>query len=195
MTHLLARVRARLSYANVTASLALFIALGGTTYAATSLPRNSVGSKQIRTNAVRASELRRNAVRSSEIRNGSIDLRDLAASTRNSLRGSQGPLGPSGPAGTADRAAVDSGGGHNVGTARTVTHAGGSNQYTVEFAHDVSGCVYGATLAAVQNGPTLEQPPAGRITVASAGGAKVLVKTYDAAGTGAPEPFHLLVAC
>jgi hypothetical protein len=47
----------------------------------------------------------------------------------------------------------------------------------------------------VQNGPTLEQPPAGRITVASAGGAKVLVRTFNAAGTAAPEPFHLLVSC
>ena len=195
MTHLVSRGRARLSYANVTVSVALFIALGGTTYAATSLPRNSVGSKQIRTNAVGASELRRNAVRSNEIRNRSINLRDIAPGARNSLRGSQGPQGPAGAAGTADRAAVDSGGGHNLGTARTVTHAGGSNEYTVEFTHDVSGCVYVATLAAVQNGPTLEQPPAGRITVAPAGGANVLVKTYDAAGTGAPEPFHLLVAC
>lgn len=196
MTHLLSRVRARLSYANVSASLALFIALGGTTYAATSLPRNSVGSKQIRTNAVGASELRPNAVRSTEIRNRSINLRDVALSARDSLRGSQGPQGPPGPAGTADRAAINSGGGKVSGTARdNVNHPGGSNQYTVEFTHDVSGCVYAATLAAVQNGATLEQPPAGRITVASAGGAKVLVKTYDAAGTGAPEPFHLLVAC
>ena len=196
MTHLLSRVRARLSYANVTASLALFIALGGTTYAATSLPRNSVGSKQIRTNAVGATEVRRNAVRSTEIRNRSIKLTDVALSARNSLRGNQGPQGPAGPAGTADRAAINSGGAKVSGTARdNVNHPGGSNEYTVEFTRDVSGCVYAATLAAVQNGPTLEQPPAGRITVASAGGAKVLVKTYNAAGNGAPAPFHLLVSC
>ena len=42
------RLRSRLSYANVTASLALFIALGGTGYAAVTLPRNSVGSAQLR---------------------------------------------------------------------------------------------------------------------------------------------------
>ena len=128
IVHLLSRLRARLSYANVTASLALFIALGGTTYAATSLPRNSVGSKQIRTNAVGASELRHNAVRSAEIRNRSINLRDVALSARNSLRGSQGPQGPPGPAGTADRAAINSGGGKVSGTARdNVNHPGGSN--------------------------------------------------------------------
>ena len=83
-----------------------------------------------------------------------------------------------------------------LGTARdNVNHPGGSNEYTVEFTHDVSGCVYSATLAAVQNGPTLEQPPAGRITVASAGGASVLVKTYNELGAATPEPFHLLVSC
>jgi hypothetical protein len=201
MTQLLSRVRARLSYANLTATLALFIALGGTTYAATSLPHNSVGAAQIRSNAVGASEIRRNAVSGSEIRDGAIGTRDISASARSSLRGSrglQGPAGPAGPtgaAGTADRAAVDSGGGHDIGTARSVTHQGGSNEYTVEFTHDVSRCVYSATLAAVQNGPTLEQPPAGRITVAAAGGASVLVKTYDAAGAATPAPFHLLVSC
>src|SRR4051794_21449224 len=157
MTDLSARIRARLSYANITATLALFIALGGGAYAATQLPRNSVGSAQIRTNAVSAPEIRHSAVRSDEIRDRSIALRDISRSARTSL---QGQRGATGPAGTADRAAVDSGGGHAVGTAQTVTHAGGANEYTVQFTHDVSGCVYSATLAAVQNGPTLEQPPA-----------------------------------
>jgi hypothetical protein len=45
---LLHRARQRLTYANVMATLALFIALGGTSYAALTLPKNSVGSKQIR---------------------------------------------------------------------------------------------------------------------------------------------------
>ena len=37
---------------NTIALLALFVALGGTTYAATALPRNSVGAKQLKKNAV-----------------------------------------------------------------------------------------------------------------------------------------------
>ena len=195
MTQSLSRVRARLSYANLTATLALFIALGGTTYAATSLPRNSVGSAQIRSNAVGASEIRRRAVGSSEIRDGAIGVRDIAASARGSLRGSQGPAGPAGPAGTEYRAAINSGGGAVAGNSQTGSHTAGTNEYVVTFGRDVSACVYGATLAAVQNGPTLEQPPAGRITVASAGSASVLVKTYNELGAAAPEPFHLLVSC
>jgi hypothetical protein len=198
---MLTRLRARLTYANVTATLALFSALGGTSYAAATLSKNSVGSAQIRANAVGASEIRSRAVSSSEIRDRSISLRDLALSTRTSLRGGTGPAGPAGPtgpagpAGTAYSAAINSGGAKVAGNARdNVNHPGGSNEYTVEFARDVSTCVYSATLAAVQNGPTLEQPPAGRITVAAAG-ANVLVKTYDAAGTATPAPFHLLVSC
>jgi hypothetical protein len=195
MTNPVSRVRPRLSYANVTATLALFVALGGTTYAAATLPRNSVGSAQIRANAVGSSEIRRSAVTSSEIRDRSISLRDIATSTRNSLRGVQGLQGPPGPAGTAYRAAINSGGGAVAGNSKTGSHAAGTNEYTIGFAADVSACIYSATLAAVQNGPTLEQPPAGRITVASGGGANVLVKTYDAAGNATPEPFHLLIAC
>jgi hypothetical protein len=42
----------RLTYANVMATIAVFIALGGTGYAALKLPKNSVGTKQIKNGAV-----------------------------------------------------------------------------------------------------------------------------------------------
>lgn len=42
----------RLSYANVVATLALFIALGGASYAAVELPAHSVGAQQLRAGAV-----------------------------------------------------------------------------------------------------------------------------------------------
>ncbi len=38
----------KLSYANATSTLALFVALGGTSYAVASLPANGVGSGQLR---------------------------------------------------------------------------------------------------------------------------------------------------
>lgn len=49
---MLSRIRARLSYSNVMATFAVFAVLGGVSYAATTLPKNSVGSKQIKTGAV-----------------------------------------------------------------------------------------------------------------------------------------------
>ena len=51
------RVRTRLSFANVVSALALFLALGGTSYAAAQLPFNSVGKGQIKSNAVGKSEI------------------------------------------------------------------------------------------------------------------------------------------
>jgi hypothetical protein len=42
----------RLTYANVVAKLALFVALGGSAYAATQLKKNSVGTRQLKNGAV-----------------------------------------------------------------------------------------------------------------------------------------------
>jgi hypothetical protein len=45
-------LRGRLTYANVMATIAVFGVLGGIGYAASSLPRNSVGRRQLKDNAV-----------------------------------------------------------------------------------------------------------------------------------------------
>jgi hypothetical protein len=61
------QLRARLSYANVVATLALFFALGGAAFAVNKLPPKSVGASQIRPGAVTASKLRKNAVTAPKI--------------------------------------------------------------------------------------------------------------------------------
>lgn len=57
------KLRGKLTYANVMATIAVFIALGGGAYAAKQLPKNSVGSPQIRKNAVKTGDIARNAIR------------------------------------------------------------------------------------------------------------------------------------
>jgi hypothetical protein len=178
-------LRPRITYANVTATLALFVALGGTGYAALQLPRNSVGSKQIR----------RAAVHSSEIRNHAVKVRDISLGARESLRGQPGPPGPAGQDSTRFRAAISSGGAAVLGNAVSAAHQGGTNEYVIDFGSDVSRCVYTAVLAAVQAGPVLEQPPAGRITVASGGGTRLVVRTYGANGAPQEAPFHATASC
>jgi hypothetical protein len=64
---LISRIRSGLSYGNVIATLALFVALGGASYAVTHLKRNSVGPKQIRAGAVNTSELHKGAVKGSKL--------------------------------------------------------------------------------------------------------------------------------
>jgi hypothetical protein len=62
------------------------------------------------------------------------------------------------------------------------------------FPDDVSACVATATLAAVQAGPTLEQPEAGRITVSTRGD-RAVVRTFGADASAREQPFHLMLAC
>lgn len=58
--------RPRLSYANVIASLALFIALGGAAVAA-GLPKHSVGARQLKKGAVTAAAIKKGAVTSGKL--------------------------------------------------------------------------------------------------------------------------------
>jgi hypothetical protein len=61
-------MRKHLSYANVTATLALFLALGmGSAYAASRLAPKSVGAKQLRPGAVTADKIRKSAVTAPKI--------------------------------------------------------------------------------------------------------------------------------
>ena len=62
------RLRGKLTYANVVATLALFIALGGASaFAATKLAKNSVGTKQIKNGAITKGKIKNGAVTGSKI--------------------------------------------------------------------------------------------------------------------------------
>jgi hypothetical protein len=90
--------------------------------------------------------------------------------------------------------AVSTGGAAAFGNALTVTHVSGTNEYRVDFGRNPADCIFSATLAAVQAGPVLEQPHAGRITV-SPDGPRVLVRTFGTSGAASEQPFHLAMGC
>src|SRR3954454_1074910 len=96
-------------HSTVAAYLAVFIALGGTSYAAAKLPKNSVGGAQIKANAVG----------SSEGKNGSLSRSDFKASSLPAgPAGAQGLQGPQGLQGLkGDKG--DKGATGNVGSATT----------------------------------------------------------------------------
>ena len=73
------KLRGKLTFSNVIACLALFVALGGSAYAATQLPKNSVGSKQLKKGAVTPAK--------------------LSAGSTSALTGPQGPKGGKGERG------------------------------------------------------------------------------------------------
>ena len=65
-------LRKRFTYANVVASVAVFMALGGGAYAAVKLPTNSVDSSAIKAGAITNAKLAKGAVDASKIANGTI---------------------------------------------------------------------------------------------------------------------------
>lgn len=162
-------MRPRLSYANVIATLALFIALGGSSYAALKLPRNSVG----------AAQLRPGAVHSSDVANGSLQAADLSGAARKALAGG----------GSVFFAAVSAGGQAVRGNA-TEAAVEGTGHYEVTFPRAASACVYTASLGSTDT----SEVPAGRITVHQDGD-HVGVQTYDAGGSPASLPFQVMMAC
>jgi hypothetical protein len=77
-------------------ALALFIVLGGTSYA---VAKNSIGSAQIRNNSVRSKDIRNNDISSRDVKNRSLVAADFKASA--APVGPRGPQGTPGPSGSA----------------------------------------------------------------------------------------------
>lgn len=79
------RLRSWLNPPMVVALLALVIALGGTSYAAVQLPKNSVGSKQVKNGSVASVDVKDRTLKAADFAPGQLE---------------PGPRGPAGPSGT-----------------------------------------------------------------------------------------------
>jgi hypothetical protein len=102
----------RSNHASVVAYLALFVALGGSSYAAMrvgsgEIVDNSIRSKDIRNGNVTSRDIKDNEVRTHDVRNGSLLAADFqagqlpaGATGPKGDTGSQGPQGIQGPPGT-----------------------------------------------------------------------------------------------
>jgi hypothetical protein len=83
---MLSKVTSRLTYANVMATIAVFVALGGGAYAAT-LAKNSVGTPQLKSNAVISSKVKNRSLLAVDFKAGQLP---------------KGPKGDKGDTGTVD---------------------------------------------------------------------------------------------
>jgi hypothetical protein len=192
----------------VVASVALLVALGGTSVAAVvNVPDNSVGTAKIKNNAVTAPKIASNAVQSakiagnavnsSKIANGTIQPGDLSASAKTAgPAGPQGPPGPAGPPGAAAAAgwaSIDANGTlvRNKGAASAQKNSTG--QFQVIFNQDVTGCAYLATSGGPGTSSSVADVGVGQLANVPAG---VRVTVLNAAtGTLQDTPFFVAVFC
>lgn len=68
------RLDSRLTYANVVATICLFLLVGGgAAFAASKLAKNSVGNKQLKKNAVTTAKIKDGAVTTAKLANGAVN--------------------------------------------------------------------------------------------------------------------------
>jgi hypothetical protein len=188
--------------------LALFIALGGSAYAAAQLPSNSVGKAQIRSSAVGKSEAARGSVGRSEVRSSAIGTSEIATNGVGSSEIKTNAIGtkeirdgkidvadlsPAAQAvnGVTFRVSASDAGAATGGNAKTVTRTTDPGVYSVDLGTDVSKCQVAASIAGTGATP-------GVVTVTPGASTNLLtVSTFDTAEPPAPanRPFNLLVAC
>jgi Collagen triple helix repeat (20 copies) len=90
---------ARHLHHNVVGYLALFVAIGGTSYAAVSLPSGSVGTRQLRDGAVIAAKVRPHSLVASDFARGQLPAGPRGATGATGSPGPQGSAGATGSAG------------------------------------------------------------------------------------------------
>ena len=106
------QIRKRLTYANVMSSIAVFIVLGGAAFAATQLPKNSVGTKQLKKNAVNSSKVKDHSLKAADFKSGQLP------------EGPQGPKGDTGaPGSSVGYAHIESDGTVDLANSKNVTQA------------------------------------------------------------------------
>jgi hypothetical protein len=174
------------------------VALGGTSYAALTLPRNSVGTLQLRNGAVTAAKVRRHSLVASNFAPGQIPPGPQGP------QGAQGPQGPAGPSGAAAKWALVRPDGSIVeqsgGIALQAKPAAG--QYILSFGSTVAGKLIIATGgygndSSDQRGETSAGPCGGGSDgihcSASDNTSSVFIQTRDNAGVPADHSFYVAV--
>lgn len=161
----------RLSYANVVATLALFLAIGGgAAFAATNLAKNSVGPKAIKANAVGPAKIKAGAVTNEKLANGAVTATKLAAGAVGAAQLGAGQVG-------ATQLAAGAVGGNQlangaVGQSKLANGAVGAAQLAngaVGSGQLAAGAVGGSKLGTINTRTASVSVPAGEIKGLSVG--------------------------
>jgi hypothetical protein len=115
------RLRKHVSFANVIAVIALFIALGGTAYAVDELGKNSVGTKQLKKDAVTSVKVKDGSLLPQDFKKGALPSGAAGAT------GATGATGPAGPQGSPGAPGSPGGGEGGGGGSEVVPAASATN--------------------------------------------------------------------
>jgi hypothetical protein len=171
----------------VVACVALFVSLGGVSYAVATIDSADIVNGSIRNRDFKDGTLRGNEAKPDGFGPKAIKEQSLDVSKLKQV--------PSAAAadGVARQAVISSAGATVRGRGTVSSAQTGTGQYQVVFDRDVRQCVYAATLG----DESASAPGTGQIAVTSeasnVNGVRVL--TRDSTGTAANRSFHLIVSC
>jgi hypothetical protein len=197
---MLGKLRPHLTYANVAATLALVIAVGG----GSAWAAQKIRTRNIAYHAVTASKVNYNAITASKVKNGSLsgkELRDGAIATEDIRNGTlraedfgadqlpKGDKGDKGDPATSLHGTVSAPGLLTFGSGVTSVAPGADGVYAVSFDRDVSRCSVVGTVATADGG-TISAAHAG-----TAAPQRVEFRTRDLDRALAERPFGFAVFC
>jgi hypothetical protein len=139
--------------------LALFVSLGGTSYAV-----SKIGSRQIANNSLRSTDLRDNSVQSRDVRNRSLLAQDFKQGQLPA--GPKGDTGPQGPQGSAAANLIQGSTGEDLITLQTSEERFPPSGYSAEEPGVVPGGAWGVT----PNATTVVRDLVGRLESAPGAG-------------------------
>jgi hypothetical protein len=193
------RLRPHLTFANVISLVALFVALGGTSYAAL-----TITGKNVRNSSLTGRDVKNSSLTTSDVKNRSLLARDFRTGQlpqgAKGDPGAQGPQGPKGDKGDPGTPATKLFGEISGGATPTILYGQGitavqnaGDFYVVTFDRDISQCAPLGTTTGT-NGNNVDR----RINVVHRFGdpTQLNVRTYNAGGTAVTDvPFSLAVFC
>ena len=179
------------------ALIALFVALSAGAYAATQLPKNSVGATQIKPSAVTSAKVRDGSLKANDFARGQLPAGPAGAAGAAGAPGATGPAGARGAdgAGTPSPfAVVRATGTLDRGSHIVSVNHGATGIYSVNTDRDISKCAFVAGIgAAGVDGSLSGEISTERINASNT--TAVEIKTRDSAGQDADRAFHLAVIC
>jgi hypothetical protein len=154
----------KLTYANMVATLALIVAVGGASaFAATQLAKNSVGSKQLKKNAVVTAKVKNGAITGAKVKKGTLTGTQINVSTLGTV-----PSANSAQTAQTANALSATEPWHEVGAPGEPAfqhswenEAARTSESTVAFYKDHEGIVHLRGFATGGDGETIFQLPAG----------------------------------
>jgi hypothetical protein len=198
--HDMEAIRRKLNYANVMATIAVFVALGGSAYAVGRLPKNSVGAKQLKKSAVTTAKVKDGAITGQKIKLSTLGTVPSAANA--------GSAGTAGNAANADalggkpasafapstvvRSATVNGSGALV-AAKSDGIAFKNFLHTGEGVYCLKGLDPAPRTAVASVDLTAEQGSTIATGVEAEAECQVTIYTYDKAGNDANRPFSVIV--